>query len=238
MAAAQLEVPKPDDVEVDVDVQLFSAPEMMDLHRTDGKFLAAVSEVVNRAFAEFHRELLVPDFSGPGPRYFSDTQIVEELGQHGRCCIVFAYEDTEHGVRQKIPLAVASIKPYDVAYNFKALGKGGGDGPKHPDELPLSDIKDWELSAVAVKQDLKYLKRGFAKMTIKRLEDDILRRCRAATDGQKDIKLTIWVRTVKKVNNGYWARRGFMHFHEELFEAGTFQSTKPFVFETLSKEIC
>jgi hypothetical protein len=133
MAAVQLEVPKPDDVvrvssveitgpapstpkikndvdvDVDVDVQIFSAPEMMDLHRTDGKVLAAVSEVVNRAFAEFHHELLVPDFSGPGPRYFSDTQIVEELGQHGRCCIVFAYEDTEHGVRQKMPLAVASI---------------------------------------------------------------------------------------------------------------------------------
>lgn len=247
MAAAQLEtqkldngvlVPSPEITRQSaLDVEVYTAAELLDLDRTSPKVVAAASYVVNRAFAEFHHAIVGPEWDGTGPRYFSDAQIVEELGQHGRCCIIFACEDTESAGRQKVPVVVASIKPYDVALNFKALGKEPEGWAKHLEQPSLQDIKDWELSAVAVKQDPKYLGRGLAMLAVKRLEDAVLQQCRLSSNGEENIKLTIWSRTIKECNNGYWERRGFGHFSEVLYETGTFGSIKPFLFETLCKDI-
>src|SRR5438105_4598361 len=105
--------------------------------------------MVNRSFVENHRSFYDTPLEISGPRYFADTQIVDEMGPHGHCCILFNIEDGK-----KEPVAVGSMKPYkDTSLNVEDVDS------LRPVETALQDIKEWELSAVAMKWDAKYLKR-------------------------------------------------------------------------------
>lgn len=186
--------------------------------------LTRLNALVNKSFAENHRALLPPDVPS-GPRYYAETQIVDEMGPHGRCCVVF---DIEGG--KKEPVVVGSMKPYNDA----PLTVEDAESLR-PAETELKDIKDWELSAVAVKWDPKYLKRGLAGICVKALEDDLIKRLQHVTSDE--VKVTVWCRTAKDVNLNYWKKRGFEEVSEVLLPKGTYYSTRAFIFATLKKII-
>jgi hypothetical protein len=88
------------------------------------------------------------------------------MGPHGRCCIVFDIEDGK-----KVPVVVASMKPFrDTLLTVE------DPDSLRPVETELKDIKEWELSAVAVRWDPKCLKRGLAGICVKLLDDDLVDR--------------------------------------------------------------
>lgn len=60
--------------------------------------LAEISAMMNKSFVEK---------TTTRSAIYRQMQIVNEMGEHGRCCIVFDIED-----EKKVPVGVVSMKPF------------------------------------------------------------------------------------------------------------------------------
>lgn len=167
-----------------------------------------------------------------------------------------------------IPVACAAVKPWvphleqwniydgDFVDNDNSTTtniNNSGSQPRRPEgqeqEQEESTIREWEVTAVAVRQGKTYARKGLVPLCLAELERDLCRRfwsyikpssssaptTKTAPDSMRE--LTVWARTIREINGGYWGRRGFEEVAVVRCKRGTLSSVREFDIASLKRTI-
>lgn len=127
-------------------------------------------------------------------------------------------------------------------------------------EQDESFIREWEVTAVAVRRDKAYARRGLVPLCLAELERDLRLRFHSESDDSDDLNtntssssstsstrastpedkrntLTLYARTIREINGGYWERRGFAEVAAVKCKKGTLNAVREFHVASLKKMI-
>jgi hypothetical protein len=116
--------------------------------------------------------------------------------------------------------------------------------PWHGGNLEGIRIEEgWELKAVAVDGDTKYLHRGLATklcdaLTQRLVEQEKIRLA-GMTGQQTPIigSVTLWIQAAECINGEYWRRRGYQEVQRRTFGEGTWDCLTSFEMVILRKDV-
>ena len=187
-------------------------------------FLEDIISLVNNAYV-MHFQGLIPGLGAIRVKQTAD--LVNELTPSGVCCAMFALRGAEADAKdmhvEKWPVAAANIKPYSPVFEHFPVGShistNTDMGGRLEGQSGLEGIQlDWEVTAVAVRQDKCYVGRGFAAACIAELERYIyskaasaIRKLPPSEIGCMELlpQMTIWARTIQEINGSYWTAKGY-----------------------------
>ncbi|KIW13173.1 hypothetical protein PV08_08360 [Exophiala spinifera] len=137
--------------------------------------LSRLMVMLNDAYSEI-------DAPDSFPRVSTPDALWEEFGPDGICAII------QDSANDDIPVAIAGAK----RWHKQALGDGI-DEPRN----------EWEVSAVASQNDLRYRRRGLVDRCLNVLRERLLqkfpRQC-----------VCLWVRAESGIRVDYWRKKGFV----------------------------
>ncbi|KAI9733131.1 MAG: hypothetical protein M1834_003678 [Cirrosporium novae-zelandiae] len=207
----------------------------------NSSYLPELMTLMNNAFGYAFRDLFPPPPRGRY-RFSHPSQIVDAVGEYGRCCVLFMLDQD-----QKTPVAITALKPYKEDPSPRGPSPGGSQSnvaverPEKPELETQCSIQgnmeeattDWEIACVAVKDDPRFRKKGLAIRCIEELERDLSQRLAKTGDYPNDkengvtAKLTSWIRCHELIEP-YWAKRGFQQVKEKMMPIGFWGNIRPF----------
>jgi hypothetical protein len=177
------------------------------------------TELINDAFNR--SRLPDPEKWEGAQRFPTHESYFEMLGEEGVVTAIF--DDTR-------VVAVAAAVPWKGGW--KKEGAGVEEG--------------WEIKAVAVHGDAKYLHRGLAVQLYTSLEQHLIKQERsrlseASGQGLADKKLTghvvLWILAAECINGAYWRKRGYRELRRDTCGPDTWGCLTSFEMVVLAKEL-
>lgn len=165
--------------------------------------LKALYSLINSAFTHQHQAVF-----GAQLRFHDIDELIEPMGIHGRCCIMFkrAHQNSQPGTDsglsgqngtsrfdELIPIASATLKPFkqylpgapepgDSSNTTSVIANGDQNITKDNGNGPhdILSILDWEPSAVVVRPEPEFQRLGLATRCMEQIERDLLTRMKQA----------------------------------------------------------
>jgi hypothetical protein len=208
-----------------------SAPILV--HPTDLKSNPELTEQItcltNEAFGRSKQA--EPEKWDPGrPRFPTHESYYEMLVDGTTVALIFDQEATDEGAKA-IPggeskdvmggkvVACAAAVPWKGGWAKEGAGKEEG----------------WEIKAIAVNGDEKYLRKGLAVQVMKALEDDLIVKARKRSP--QSSSLTWWILAADCINGAYWRKRGYREVRRKTEGAGTWACKTSFDMVVLRKDV-
>jgi hypothetical protein len=151
-------------------------------------------------------------------RFPTHESYFEMLGEQGVVTAIF--DDTR-------VVAVAAAVPW--AGGWKKEGAGVEEG--------------WEIKAVAVHGDARYLHRGLAVQLYTFLEQYLIKQERSRlleVSGQGRTltgNVVLWILAAECINGSYWRKRGYRELRRDTYGSGTWGCLTSFEMVVLQKEL-
>lgn len=181
-----------------------------------------ITNLINDAFMRSKKPDPVKWKQGERRRFPNDDLYFEMLGTEGVVAVIF---DITAGIRKVI--AVAAAIPWQGGW--KKEGASVEEG--------------WEIKAVAVDGDVKYLRRGIAVQLYAFLEQHLVlksKQLRISTTGRNfdsTDRLTFWILAAECINGPYWRRRGYQLVRKDIAERPVWGVQTSFEMIVLRKDI-
>ncbi|KAH7093441.1 hypothetical protein FB567DRAFT_515348 [Paraphoma chrysanthemicola] len=139
-------------------------------------------------------------------------------------------EDRNWEGREKV-IACAAALPWKGGWNKEGAGTEVG----------------WEIKAVCVAGDKKYLKKGLAVQVMQALEDELVRNAKAqwrasakremsAEDARRG-SVALWILAAECLNGAYWRKRGYEELRRSTEGSGTWGCKTSFELVVFRKEV-
>jgi hypothetical protein len=93
----------------------------------------------------------------------------------------------------------------------------------------------WEIKAIAVNGNEKYLRKGLAVQVLTMLENDLIAKSRK--NSPQSSSLTLWILAADCINGAYWRRRGYREVRRTTEGAGTWGCKTSFDMVVLRKDV-
>lgn len=202
----------------------FSAPVLYtpsDL-KSNPALVTQITDLINDAFTRSKMPDPVKWRQGVRRRFPSDDLYFEMLGSDGVAAVILD-ETTED---RKV-VAVAAAVPWQGGWNKEGAGVEEG----------------WEIKAVAVDGEAKYLKRGLAVQLYTFLEQHLASKTKksgVSTTGRKlnrTDQLTLWILAAECIAGAYWRKRGYTLVRKDIAEAPTWGCLTTFEMVVLRKDV-
>lgn len=180
-----------------------------------------ITDLINAAFTR--SQLPDPEKWGEShqKRFPTRDSYFEMLGEKGVVTAIF--DDAK-------VIAVAAALPWKGGWKREGAGQEEG----------------WEIKAVAVHGDAKYLHRGLAVRLYVSLEEYLVDREKITfveehAEELKDAVLggqvTLWILAAECINGAYWRRRGYREVRRDTCGPGTWGCLTSFEMVVLKKEV-
>jgi GNAT superfamily N-acetyltransferase len=218
----------PDPVDLDSAIMattpLFSEPTLYTISdlKSDPSLVSQITDLINEAFSRSKKADPVKWRQGERRRFPNDELYFEMLGTDGIAAIIFDITEEKRKV-----VAVAAAVPWQGGW--KKEGAGSEEG--------------WEIKAVAVDADAKYLRRGLAVRLYAFLEQHLILKSKTlgmSTTGRKfgsTDQLALWILAAECINGPYWRKRGYELVRQETAEPPTWGVLTSFEMIVLRKDI-
>jgi GNAT superfamily N-acetyltransferase len=191
--------------------------------------IPTLHDLINTAFSHSHSR--ADSMGDSSLRLHSHDQLVRELSGPGTFSYVITYTGTTTAI------AVASGKLYKST------------GPRQPARLEEpktaftrsgageANPEGWELSSMAVDPALQ--RQGLAGLLMDLVEGEVKRRflVARAEGGKAGVGLVMLLTTIKEINGGFYARRGYGADYETYHGPEWLGSEGPFTVVHMSKKI-
>ncbi|KAF2998232.1 hypothetical protein E8E13_005613 [Curvularia kusanoi] len=190
--------------------------------QSDPVLATKIISLVNDAFARSKKLDPVKWGEDPHARFTDTDMYLDMLGPDGIVAVLFD-EDT----RDRKVVATAAAIPWRGGW--KKEGAGTEEG--------------WEIKAVAVDGDSRYLRRGLAMQLYKFLEQSLIINSRCSgvsTTGrpfQQRDQLILWILAAECINGVYWRKRGYELVRKEVHQAPTWGVLTSFEMVVLQKVV-
>ena len=190
--------------------------------QTDPPLTTRIISLVNDAFARSQKS--DPEKWGQIPeiRFPDNDSYFDMLGDEGIVAMIFD-DDT----RDRKVVAVAAALPWKGGW--KKEGAGIEEG--------------WEIKAVAVDGDARYLRQGLAVQLYGFLEKSLItisKKKGRSTTGRpfnQDDQLPFWILAAECINGVYWRKKGYELVRKDVYEAPTWGVLTSFEMVVLRKVI-
>jgi hypothetical protein len=165
-----------------------------------------ITSLVNDAFARSQKS--DPEKWGETPeiRFQDNGSYFDMLGDEGIVAMIF-----DKNTRDRKVVAVAAALPWKGGWNKEGAGVEEG----------------WEIKAVAVDGDARYLRQGLAVQLCSFLEKELIissKKSGVSTTGRpfdhRD-QLTFWILAAECINGAYWRKKGYELVRKDVYEAPT-----------------
>ncbi|KAJ4384851.1 hypothetical protein N0V86_000454 [Didymella sp. IMI 355093] len=189
---------------------------------SDPSLVSQITDLINDAFTRSKKLDPVKWRQGERRRFPTDDLYFEMLGTEGIATVIF---DSTEGKRKVV--AVAGAVPWQGGW--KQEGAGVEEG--------------WEIKAVAVDGDAKYLRQGLAVRLYAFLEQHLILKSKQlgfSTTGREfdsTDRLTLWILAAECINGSYWRKRGYQLVRKEVAEPPTWGVLTSFEMIVLRKDI-
>lgn len=190
--------------------------------RSDLDLVTRITHLINDAFTRSKKSDPVKWGETPRIRFTDNDMYFEMLGENGIVAVIF---DQDAGERRLV--AVAAAVPWQGGW--KKEGAGSEEG--------------WEIKAVAVDGDARYLRQGLAVQLYGCLETHLLLRSKrssiSTTQRQFDAEngLTLWILAAECINGPYWRKKGYKVVRKDTAKAPTWGVLTKFEMIVLRKHI-
>jgi hypothetical protein len=190
--------------------------------QTDTFLTTKVTSLVNDAFARAQKS--DPEKWGENPeiRFPDNDSYFDMLGDEGIAALI--YDDN---TKDRKVVAVAAALPWKGGWSKEGAGVEEG----------------WEIKAVAVDGDARYLRQGLAVQLYSFLEKSLItisKKAGVSTTGrpfnQKD-QLPFWILAAECINGAYWRKKGYELVRKDVYEAPTWGVLTSFEMIVLRKVI-
>ena len=205
-------------------VSIFSAPTLLTPTRlksnpalTD-KIIALINDAFERSKISEPKK-----WEGPSGKRFPtrDSYLEGLIGETGIVAVTFDDEE---------PVAVAAAVPW----------KGGWE------KEGASVEQGWEIKAVAVHGDARYLHRGLAVELYAFLQQYLIKQEKARLSKNPELKaggqsllrhVTLWILAAECINGVYWRKRGYQEVRRKTCGKGTWGCLTSFEMVVLRKDV-
>ncbi|KAF1931297.1 uncharacterized protein M421DRAFT_56708 [Didymella exigua CBS 183.55] len=190
--------------------------------KSDPSLVTQITELVNDAFSRSKKSDLVKWRQGEQRRFPNDDLYFDMLGTEGVIAVICDITEEKRKV-----VAVASAVPWKGGWNKEGAGVEEG----------------WEVKAVAVDGDTRYMRRGLAVQLYAFLEQHLIfesKQLGVSTIGRRfnsTDRLTLWILAAECINGPYWRRRGYELVRQEIAEPPTWGVLTSFSMIVLRKDI-
>lgn len=190
--------------------------------QTDLPLTTKITSLVNDAFARSQKS--DPEKWGDNPeiRFPDNDSYFDMLGDEGIVAMIF-----DENIRDRKLVAVAAAIPWKGGW--KKEGAGVEEG--------------WEIKAVAVDGDARYLRQGLAVQLYGFLEKSLITISKTfgiSTTGRafnQNDELPFWILAAECINGVYWRKKGYELVRKDLHEAPTWGVLTRFEMIVLRKVI-
>ena len=191
--------------------------------QTDPNLTTKITSLVNDAFARSQKS--DPEKWGENPeiRFPNNDSYFDMLGDEGIVAMIF-----DDNTRDRKVVAVAAALPWKGGW--KKEGAGVEEG--------------WEIKAVAVDGDARYLRQGLAVQLYSFLEKSLItiskKKKGRSTTGRpfnQDDQLPFWILAAECINGVYWRKKGYELVRKNVYEAPTWGVLTSFEMVVLRKVI-
>lgn len=202
----------------------FSEPTLYTISEleSDPRLVTQITDLINEAFSRSKKPDPVKWRAGERRRFPNNDLYFEMLGTEGIAAVIF---DTTEEKRKVV--AVAGVIPWQGGWENEGAGTEEG----------------WEIKAVAVNADAKYLRQGLAVQLYAFLEQHVLAKSKqlgVSTTGRKfnstDI-LTFWILAAECINGPYWRKRGYQLVRKQIAKPPTWGVLTSFEMIVLRKDV-
>ena len=189
---------------------------------SDPSLVSQITDLINDAFTRSKKSDPVKWRQGERRRFPNNDLYFEMLGTEGVAAVIFDNTDEKRKV-----VAVAGAIPWQGGW--KKEGAGVEEG--------------WEIKAVAVDGDARYLRRGLAVRLYTFLEQHLILKSKQlgiSTTGRKfssTDRLTLWILAAECINGPYWRKRGYELVRKDIAESPTWGVLTTFQMIVLRKDI-
>lgn len=205
-------------------VPSFSQPTLCTISdlESDPSLVSQITDLINDAFSRSKKADPVKWRQGERRRFPTNDLYFEMLGTDGIAAVIF---DTTEEKRKVV--AVAAAVPWQGGW--KKEGAGVEEG--------------WEIKAVAVDGDARYLRQGLAVRLYTFLEQYLTLKSKqlgVSTTGRKfdcTDRLTLWILAAECINGPYWRKRGYQLVRKDIAETPTWGVLTSFEMIVLRKDI-
>ena len=189
---------------------------------TDPLLTTKIASLVNDAFARSQKS--DPEKWGENPeiRFLDNDSYFDMLGDEGIVAMIF-----DDNTKDRKVVAVAAALLWKGGW--KKEGAGIEEG--------------WEIKAVAVDGDARYLRQGLAVQLCSFLEKELIissKKSGVSTTGRpfdhRD-QLTFWILAAECINGAYWRKKGYELVRKDVYEAPTWGVLTSFEMVVLRKVI-
>ena len=190
--------------------------------QTDPLLTTQITSLVNDAFARSKKSDPEKWGENPDARFPDNDSYFNMLGDEGIVAMIFD-ENTED---RKV-VAVAAAIPWQGGRNKEGAGVEEG----------------WEIKAVAVDGDARYLRQGLAVQLYSFLEKSLVtisKKLGSSTTGRpfnQSDQLPFWILAAECINGVYWRKRGYELVRKGVHEAPTWGVLTRFEIVVLRKVI-
>lgn len=189
---------------------------------SDQSLVSQITDLINDAFSRSKKTDAVKWRQGERRRFPTNDLYFEMLGTDGVAAVIF---DTTEEKRKVV--AVAAAVPWQGGW--KKEGAGVEEG--------------WEIKAVAVDGDARYLRQGLAVRLYAFLEQYLILKSKqlgVSTTGRKfdsTDRLTLWILAAECINGPYWRKRGYELVRKDIAESPTWGVLTSFEMIVLRRDI-
>ena len=188
----------------------------------DPALVTQITDLINDAFARSKKPDPVKWGQVQRRRFSSNDLYFEMLGSEGVVVVIFDEDSKDRKV-----VAVAAALPWQGGWKKEKAGVEEG----------------WEIKAVAVDGDARYLRRGLAMQLYVFLEQHLVLKSKqlgVSTTGRRFVpkdRLTLWILAAECINGIYWRKRGYELVRKDIAEAPTWGVHTSFEMIVLRKDI-
>lgn len=190
--------------------------------KQDPLLVTRIIHLINDAFTRSKKSDPVKWGEKPRIRFTDIDTYFEMLGSDGTVAAIF---DNNAGERRLV--AVAAAVPWQGGWTKEGAGTEEG----------------WEIKAVAVDGDARYLRKGLAVQLYNSLEERLfmlaekLQNPTTQRKSESKDQLTLWILAAECINGLYWRKRGFEIVRRNTAEAPTWGVLTKFEMIVLQKHI-
>jgi hypothetical protein len=185
-----------------------------------------ITNLINDAFTR--SKLSDPEKWGKTPRkrFLNNDQYFEMLSPTGIVAVIFdrssgvteGQESNSDSTTGKV-VAVAAVVPWQGGWLKEGAGVEEG----------------WEVKAVAVDGDAKYLRKGLFIRLSAALEERLMKQ--SLLEDAKRTRLTLWILLAECINGVYWRKRGYHEVRRAVCGEGTWGCLTCFEMVVLKKDV-
>ncbi|KAJ8116153.1 hypothetical protein OPT61_g2361 [Boeremia exigua] len=197
---------------------LYTLPDL----QSNPNLTTKITNLINTAFARSKKPDPIKWGKNPKTRFPTHASYFDMLGSEGIVALLYDEDTAERKV-----VATAAAIPWQGGWKHEGAG----------------DEEGWEIKAVAVDEDARYLRRGLAVQLYAFLEQCLVLKAKelgVSTTGQRfgqTDRLTIWILAAECINGAYWRRKGYEVVRREAVEAPTWGVLTGFEMVVLRKDV-